>query len=125
MTPRRIQLRRSRGWRQPEGAVVVSRPSRWGNPFHVKPASSAKGGPPDMWAVVYEDRVLVRWDDRRIAAADAVHRYRQWVAETGMDMDVRTELAGKDLACWCRIGDPCHAGALLEIANHSSETQGA
>lgn len=33
--PRRIQLSRKRGWRKPEGAVVVSRPSKWGNPFTI------------------------------------------------------------------------------------------
>lgn len=33
MSPQRIQLRRSSGWRKPEGAVVVSRPTKWGNPF--------------------------------------------------------------------------------------------
>lgn len=30
---------------------------------------------------------------------------------------IREELAGKDLACWCHPGDPCHADVLLEIAN--------
>ena len=37
--------------------------------------------------------------------------------------DVRRELRGKDLACWCPLpaeGEPdlCHARILLEIANH-------
>ena len=32
-TPQRIQRKRARGWRMPEGAVYVGRPSRWGNPF--------------------------------------------------------------------------------------------
>ena len=32
---KRIQLRRTKGWRKPEGAVVVARPSKWGNPFRV------------------------------------------------------------------------------------------
>ncbi len=36
--------------------------------------------------------------------------------------DVRTELRGKDLACWCPLtmkGKPflCHADVLLEVAN--------
>lgn len=31
--PKRIQLSRKRGYRKPPGAVVVSRPSKWGNPF--------------------------------------------------------------------------------------------
>lgn len=28
-----------------------------------------------------------------------------------------TELRGKNLACWCKIGNPCHADVLLELAN--------
>ncbi len=31
--PKRIQRRRVPGWRMPEGAVYVGRPSRWGNPW--------------------------------------------------------------------------------------------
>ncbi|HZL05925.1 MAG TPA: DUF4326 domain-containing protein, partial [Coriobacteriia bacterium] len=31
--------------------------------------------------------------------------------------DVRAALAGRDLACWCPLTDPCHADVLLEIAN--------
>jgi len=31
--------------------------------------------------------------------------------------DVRRELAGKDLACWCPLSRPCHADVLLRIAN--------
>lgn len=27
------------------------------------------------------------------------------------------ELRGKNLACWCKPGKPCHADVLLEIAN--------
>ena len=26
-------------------------------------------------------------------------------------------LRGKDLACWCPLGRPCHADVLLELAN--------
>lgn len=33
--PERIQLRRRAGWRKPEDAIVVGRPSVWGNPFPV------------------------------------------------------------------------------------------
>lgn len=33
--PQRIQLRRTKGWRKPEGAIVVARPSKWGNPFRL------------------------------------------------------------------------------------------
>lgn len=26
-------------------------------------------------------------------------------------------LTGHDLACWCPLGQPCHADVLLELAN--------
>lgn len=31
--------------------------------------------------------------------------------------DVVEQLAGKDLACWCPLNQPCHADVLLAIAN--------
>ena len=33
--PKRIQRRRTKGWRMPEGAVYVGRPTIFGNPFRV------------------------------------------------------------------------------------------
>ena len=35
--------------------------------------------------------------------------------------DIRRELAGHDLVCWCRPDQPCHADVLLELANSRSE----
>ena len=32
---------------------------------------------------------------------------------------IRQHLAGRNLACWCAIGTPCHADTLLRIANES------
>jgi len=93
--PKRIQLRRTKGWRKPEGAVVVARPSRWGNPFRV---SDAPGDHPDPQ----------RW---------AVEQFRLW-AVTGLDVDaVRDHLAGHDVACWCPLSSRCHGDVLLEMAN--------
>ena len=86
--PARIQLRRTKGWRKPEGAVVVSRPSRWGNPFPIGPDRSA---------------------------AEAVARYREWIAPRADE--VRAELRGRDLCCWCPLDRACHADVLLELAN--------
>jgi hypothetical protein len=93
--PRRIQLRRTAGWRKPEGVVVVARPSRWGNPHPFDEAT------PEERARVVE---LFRRDldaGRLGFSAD----------------DVRRELAGRDLACWCPLDGPCHADVLLEVAN--------
>ena len=31
--------------------------------------------------------------------------------------EIRRELSGRDLACWCPVDQPCHADVLLELAN--------
>ena len=33
--PKRIQRKRTKGWRMPTGAVYVGRPTKWGNPCTV------------------------------------------------------------------------------------------
>jgi hypothetical protein len=91
--PVRVQLKRTKGWRKPEGTVVVARPTRWGNPFRLG------------------------IDGDRARCADL---YRQ-ALDTGelpfSAADVRRQLAGVDLACWCPLDEPCHADVLLEVAN--------
>ncbi|KUN34808.1 hypothetical protein AQJ30_27430 [Streptomyces longwoodensis] len=118
--PRRLQRRRTKGWRAPASAVYVGRGSRWGNPFMLAPAASQRGGLLDMWAVEYKGRKLGRWDDSAAARADAVDRYSRWIRETGqadLVAQARRELAGRDLMCWCKTTDPCHADVLLRLAN--------
>ncbi len=116
--PERIQLKRSRGWRKPEGAVVVSRPSLWGNPFTITQRRDEEGWP---WFVVWwpggiED---VDWfqhmaDARRVA----VLMYRGHITgEFDLPAFDLSELTGKDLACWCPLDEPCHADVLLDLAN--------
>ena len=91
--PQRIRLSRRRGWRKPPDAVVVSRPSRWGNPFVIDATTTR----PDAIA-------------QFAAALDA--------GELGFTRDdVVRELAGLDLACWCPLDEPCHADVLLAVAN--------
>jgi len=54
-----------------------------------------------------------------------VAAFRRWLAGEDPSFPARRsallhrlpELRGKDLACWCRPGEPCHADVLLELAN--------
>ena len=112
--PRRIQLKRTRGWRKPAGAVVVSRPSRWGNPVRWvanKTFDPATGEthPADP----EEARRISVQGFRSVLADDELRRLYAYPS----DDEIVEELAGKDLACWCPDGSPCHATVLLEIAN--------
>lgn len=114
--PARIQLSRRAGWRKPTGAVVVSRPSRWGNPFAIEPEGerlTVRG--PDGTPVGSADR-----GDMPLARAVAAGAFEDWLTRpeqaelVAAALDV---LAGHDLACWCPLDQPCHADAWLAIAN--------
>lgn len=108
MKLRRVQLSRKAGFRKPAGAIVVSRPSKWGNPF--KPAA-------------FQDRdpELTELAARRRAVAEFERALR--AGKLGFSVeDVRRELRGKSLCCWCPLpargeSDACHAAVLLRIAN--------
>jgi len=92
--PRRIQLSRRRGWRKPANTVVVARPTRWGNPFKV-----AADYPVEQAVADYE-----RW----------LHTNPEGQAILQV---AKVELRGRNLACWCRPGSPCHAEILLKLVN--------
>ena len=95
--PVRVRLSRERGWRMPPNTVRVARARKigWGNPFVI-----GQEGIPD--------------------AATAVERYRAHLLDTLQHECMRAalaELRGKNLACWCKLYQPCHADVLLELAN--------
>jgi len=109
MKPRRIQLSRRKGWRLPEGAVIVSRPSRWGNPWRLRDRKFEHAdGTPAPFNEEASRELCVR--DFEAALIEALMILPFTVA------DVRRELRGKTLACWCPIGAVCHADVLLRIA---------
>ncbi len=134
VSPQRIQLSRAKGWRKPEGAVLVSRPSRWGNPFSVYRGNVA--GPP--WADARENwgRVVRPPGDLALyqshspaanAIPAAVDVFRTLMNVRQRDEATRMEswiapLRGKDLGCWCPLDSPCHADVLLELANPERES---
>jgi hypothetical protein len=89
MKPIRIQQKRTKGWRKPPNTVCVSRPSKWGNPFKVEEHGRAK----------------------------AIAMYRTWLTRGDGQVLPVEELRGKNLACYCKADELCHAEVLLEIAN--------
>lgn len=104
-TPRRIQRQRKAGQPgMPSGAVYVGRPSKWGNPFRVSRDTTAA-----VAVELFQDML------NRAPTADTGTGWG-CPGETVFDT-IRRELAGKDLACWCPLDQPCHADVLLEIAN--------
>ena len=156
--PERIQLRRTKGYRKPQDAVNVARPTRWGNPFvfgdenrglvrygprhearfgrawDYEGRISSAGQRHDMW---FSRDDIVETHIRLATRAEVVELYRLTILDPtpgmrmaypsadgrfllggGVTVDtIRAELAGKDLACWCPLDEPCHADVLLDLAN--------
>lgn len=111
--PRRVQLSRRKGWRMPENTVKVSRPSRWGNPFVVSSDAGALAHYAD-WRANHD--LWRGWPVPDAATAVEAFRHHAILSLQGSP-DRYRELRGKNLACWCKLHEPCHADVLLEIAN--------
>lgn len=103
--PKRIQRKRTKGWRMPKGAIYVGRPTQWGNPFVTTDYFNAG-----------------HTGSGRIAQAWIVNQYWRWLrcevhVEGHATRPSLKVLRGRDLACWCPLDQPCHADVLLELAN--------
>ncbi len=97
--PRGVQLQRTPGWRLPENTQVVSRPTKYGNPFRL---------------TLYGPTRAVELYLRALLAGSLPVTVE----------DVRRELRGKNVGCWCRVGaHPCHRDVLLVVANGQSARQ--
>lgn len=114
--PKRIQRKRTKGWRLPPDAVIVTRPTKWGNPFHI---GGKLGDVP--WKVVRVAGLTDQPVDTIISRGMASRLYRVWLREKLEDDPFfLNPLMGRDLACWCSSTEPCHADILLEFANKES-----
>lgn len=111
MKPKRIQLSRRKGWKVPPNSVKVDRTTKWGNPFNVR-YYVEQVGYSEQFA---RDTACQFFRDCVTGKDEAINPDYQkkldWIRENV------SQLRGKNLACWCRPGELCHADVLLELAN--------
>lgn len=95
--PTRVQRMRRKGWKMPPNTVYVGRPTKWGNPYQIKkPASKL-----DAYSRI-----------------NAIESYKIHLQRNPRIVEqAKSELKGKNLACWCKLDQECHADILLKIAN--------
>lgn len=127
--PKRIQMSRQHPWRADNpDAVIVARPSKWGNPWRVERVDCFMGGlcwgttaPNDLGDRVTHHEHRDTQLDATDAAVTAFRHAILWPVSPQPRVpdldDIRRDLAGRDLACWCPLDQPCHADVLLELAN--------
>jgi len=114
--PRRIQRSRAKGWRMPEGAVYVGRPSMDANRHMV-----VRDG--RLWGVWIGGTMDTVTCGSRLEAHSLAARLFRKDMDAAQARDPQAfsltmaRLRGKPLACWCPLDQPCHADVLLELAN--------
>ena len=109
MKPQRLQLRRQAGFDLQAvsmalnglPAVNCARPSRWGNWHKV-------GQCPVCHTVHTQAEAVAAF--RKDITADTIN---SWFVVASAQRALR----GRNLACWCKPGTPCHCDVWLEIAN--------
>jgi Domain of unknown function (DUF4326) len=109
----------------PANTRVVSRPTKYGNPFRVykPPAGSHRPYLVD-WDRKYGEPLgafeIIPVKSELDAHEQAVRCFRDWLTapeQAEMLAEARHVLAGLNLACWCRLELPCHADVLLDEVN--------
>lgn len=100
-----VRIQRSRQHKQisPNELEIkyVGRPGKYGNPFKIGMRS------PHNFNVILD-------------AAHCVELYEQYMEvkrESGELHSFLQPLKGKNLSCWCKVGEACHADVLLKMAN--------
>ena len=98
-SPVRVRLSRKKGWRMPPHTVNVARPTYFGNPFKV-------GRDGDAATCV-----------GKFEAAIMAGQLKNFPFADRPNVGWKLALRGKNLACWCGPGQPCHADVLMRLAN--------
>ena len=117
--PKRIQRQRTKGWRMPDNTVYVGRPTIYGNPFRI-------GYFYERYQIGGVLSAPQQNKSERAFPIETIHQAIDLFRESWLYIQTRPalffeydleRLKGRDLACWCRLDQPCHADVLLEIAN--------
>ncbi len=103
MIVKRIQRKRTKGWKMPPNSLYVGRPTLFGNPFKA-----------EEWG--------------QVGAVEAFRTYIEYhPAGKAMALFLETQMAKKKkhLVCWCPLNRSCHADVLLEIIQDSQAVAAA
>ena len=106
----RVQLSRRKGWRMPPNTVKVCRPGPFGNPFTFKAAEDAG----------YTRRGAVAAFQDWLSGNPWACGDDKFEAKRQVILARLPELRGKNLACWCKPDQPCHADVLRKLANRDA-----
>lgn len=123
---KRIQRKRTKGWKMPERCLYIGRPSKWANPFrligdaiYVDAGWRRKGF--SRWVLVEntlgsnKNRVIglyeYLWKADKPDYSPDVEYWRNNIQSLDL-----SELDQYDtICCWCREDEPCHGDVIIEM----------
>lgn len=121
MKPIRIQRQRIKGWKMPENTICITRGTDFGNPFKVGSWFMMGSGGDKMFAGFLFVQASPGCQDKRFTLIEnnqmAVEWFKRYIELYPYRADLMAKIKGKNLACFCKLDEPCHADVLLEIVN--------
>jgi hypothetical protein len=120
---KRIQRKCTKGWRMPENTVYVGLGTKWANPIKLV-------GDMVYIDAGYRRKIMDKWVilEQAILKESVILLFKVLFTEMKLEKDLSywqkhfksldlSELKGKNLACFCKEDEPCHADILLKLAN--------
>lgn len=133
---KRIQRKRTKGWKMPKNTVYVGRPTKWGNPWELSACGTRRKCVRlyRAWLVgTFTEKSIERILANGKSCPKQPLAMLRWLMIRGGLRNMLSELRGKNLACWCPLCSkhatgkpftescsdcsPCHCDVLGEIAN--------
>ena len=111
-TPKRVQRKKTKGFKLPANTKCVNRGTKYGNPFKV--VKSIYGFIIESVDGMYNS---VHYENLIDANKESIRMFDEYCNANFTKEEIQSDLKGKNLACFCSLDIPCHANYLLEIAN--------
>lgn len=110
---KRVQRKRTKGFKMPENCQYVWRPTKFGNPFSVERFGREKAV--EMFRECLRNNTMCYVYLDELEATTAFD-HMKYISE---NIEL---LRGRDLSCFCSLDQVCHTDILLEYLNY--DTQG-
>ena len=106
--PRRIQRKRTKGWVMPANTVYIGRPTKYANPHKLAD-----------FLHIFDKKDEVELDVAKAWVMRGFGEHLTWMQDFEPEKykTILSELRGKNVCCWCGLGDECEGDVWLELAN--------
>lgn len=104
---KRIQRKRTKGWRKPENCIYAGRGSRWGNPYKIGEYEYSPATKQNISITKENCLTLFKYyaEFKLIFEPDWLEPLR----------------SADSISCWCKEDSPCHVDVIIELLEDKDE----